>query len=130
MNGYIIVGIILVIAAGLLYIRYVNTKDIKFLDYNYDFYFEPENPITTPKDFTAEIAKHFAKEHQFVSILHESMEPTIKINNEIYICRLGVPLRTWKTIKVPISPFAGRFLGYKWVYIYKEKYDAEFKKDK
>lgn len=119
MSGYIITGIILVIAGGLLYIRFVNTKDIRLLDYNYDLYFEPETPITTPDEFTRELRNHFSKEHQAVVILSEGMEPKIKIGDEEYICRLGEPLRTVQTLKMPIRPFGGRFLGYKWVYIYK-----------
>ena len=39
------------------------------------------------------------------------MEPVIKIDNETYICKLGEPFKT------PINPIAGRFLGYKWIYI-------------
>ena len=45
------------------------------------------------------------------------MEPVIKIDNETYICKLGEPFRVWKFFKTPINPIAGRFLGYKWIYI-------------
>ena len=45
------------------------------------------------------------------------MEPVIKIDNETYICKLGEPFRVRKFFKTPINPIAGRFLGYKWIYI-------------
>lgn len=121
MNGHLIIGIIIIAIGGFAYFSYVKSRNITFLDYKYDLYFEPENPITTPQEFSQEIIEHFSKENQFVSIVTESMEPRIQIDDEEYFCRLGRPFRTWRAIKVPINPFAGDFLGYKWVYIYKVK---------
>ena len=94
-------------------------KNNTLFNSNYDLYFEPKNPITTPHEFIDEIIDYFSKKNQFVSILDECMEPKIKINDEEYICKLDEPFRQWKFFKTPINPIAGRFLGYKWVYIYK-----------
>lgn len=47
----------------------------------------------------------------FITIIKESMEHIIKIDNETYICKLGEPFRVWKFFKTPINPIAGRFLG-------------------
>lgn len=47
------------------------------------------------------------------------MEPIFELDEGRYICKLGEPFRACKAIKSPINPVAGRFLGYKWVYIYK-----------
>lgn len=96
-------------------------KKINLLDSKYDLYFEPENPITTKEEFTDEVMKHFSKENKFVSMVNESMEPEITVDGETYICRLGEPFRTNKLFKTPINPIAGRFLGYKFVYLYKVK---------
>lgn len=89
------------------------------LSYNYDLYFEPVNPITTPREFTDELIKYFSKENKFLTIIEESMEPIIEIKDCRYICKLGEPFRSCKLFKTPINPTSGIFLGYKWVYIYK-----------
>ncbi len=92
---------------------------LSLLQPNYDLYFEPENPITTPLEFTSEILCFSKKENQFVTILEESMEPIIKIEGTKYICRLGEPLKQWNPFKSPIRSNSARFLGYQWVYLYK-----------
>lgn len=96
-------------------------KEVKLLNPDYDMFIEPENPIMTKEEFTNEIMKHFHKEDRFVTMTKESMEPEIEIDGEKYICRLGEPFRTNKMFKFPVNPIAGRFLGYKFIYIYKEK---------
>ncbi len=90
----------------------------KLLSYDYKFYIEPTNPITTPEEFTNELITYFSQKNMLITIIKESMEPVIKIDNETYICKLGEPFRVWKFFKTPINPIAGRFLGYKWIYIY------------
>lgn len=94
-------------------------KGISLLQPNYDLYFEPENPITTPWEFTTEILLFSKREDLFVTILEESMEPTVEIENAKYVCRLGEPLRAWNPFKIPIRSNSARFLGYQWVYLYK-----------
>lgn len=94
-------------------------KSKNMLPYDYDFYFEPINPITNSREFTDELINYFSKKNKFLIIIKESMEPIIEIENQRYICKLGEPFRAWKLFKTPINPIAGRFLGYKWAYIYK-----------
>lgn len=89
------------------------------LPYNYDLYFEPVNPITTAREFTDELVKYFSEENICLTILEESMEPIIELEEQRYICNLGEPFRTCKLVKIPINPISARFLGYRWVYIYK-----------
>lgn len=90
----------------------------KCLSYDYKFYIEPTNPITTPEEFTNELIEYFSKKNMFITIITEGMEPVIKIDNETYVCKLGEPLRVCKFLKIPIKPISGKFLGYKWIYAY------------
>ncbi|WP_018591233.1 hypothetical protein [Terrisporobacter glycolicus] len=62
---------------------------------------------------------YFSREGKCITIIEESMEPIFELDEGRYICKLGEPFRACKAIKCPINPVAGRFLGYKWVYIYK-----------
>lgn len=89
------------------------------LSQDYDLYFEPINPITTAREFTDELINYCSKENKDLTIIEETMQPTIEIEGNKYICKLGEPFRACKLFKTPINPTAGRFLGYKWVYIYK-----------
>ena len=90
----------------------------KLLSYDYAFYLEPSNPITSSEEFKNELIKSFLQQNKEIIIIEESMEPVISIDGEKYICKLGEPFRAWKLFKTPINPIAGRFLGYKWIYAY------------
>lgn len=37
----------------------------KLLSYDYKFYIEPTNPITTPEEFTNELIKYFSKKYVY-----------------------------------------------------------------
>ena len=41
----------------------------KLLSYDYKFYIEPTNPITTPEEFTNELIKYFSKKNMFITII-------------------------------------------------------------
>ena len=91
------------------------------LGLDFALYFEPEEGISTPEEFTAEL-RRWRKD---VEILEEGMEPKVRLEGKTYVCRLGQPNLTAR--KNPISRFLnmkgvntpmGSFLGYKWVYLY------------
>lgn len=116
-----IIGLILLLVPCYFYLKIARTKRALVYNCDYDLYFEPKQPITTPEEFVDEIVKHFEEENEHVSILKVGMQPRILLNNIEYECKLGEPSRVWNPIKYPINSFSGRFLGYKWVYIYKVK---------
>lgn len=94
----------------------------EMLSYDYDLYFEPNNPITNPKEFSNELIRHFSCEKKFITIIEESMTPIIEIDDKRYVCKLGKPFSFFKPlkyIKFPLNPNSLNYLGYKWVYIYK-----------
>ena len=91
------------------------------LSLDFDLYFEPQEGINNPEDFSAEI-RHWRKDAE---ILEEGMEPKIRLEGRTYVCRLGQPDLTAR--KNPIAKLlrmqgvntpVGAFLGYKWVYLY------------
>lgn len=96
-----------------------------FMDLNFKFYFEPEEGINTPEDFTNEIFAWAKREQKELVILEESMEPKIKIDGKTYVCKLGDPgiasqkNTVWKAMGFQgINHSIGKYLGYKWVYVY------------
>lgn len=91
----------------------------KPLSYDYDLFFEPENPINTEREFTDEIINYCEREKRELIILQEGMEPIVEIDSEKYVCKLGEAFRVWKIFKMPINANSYRNLGYKWVYLYK-----------
>lgn len=85
----------------------------------YAFYFEPEQPITGPREFTDELIKYCKKSNKDLTIIHEGMEPIAIIDDVRYICMLEQP----RMINIPIVPlFYANSFGFKWVYLY--KYDT------
>jgi len=82
----------------------------------YEFYFEPDQPITNLREFTDELIKYCNKNNKDLTIIHEGMEPIVIIDDIKYICMLEQP----RMINVPILPaFYVNSYGFKWVYIYK-----------
>lgn len=97
-----------------------------YMELDFEMYFEPEGGINTPKEFTDELLAWAKKENKDIVILEESMEPKIKLDEKQYICRLGTPNvaaqnnKLWKWLKFKgTNRSVGKFLGYKWVYLYK-----------
>jgi len=98
------------------------------MDLNFSMYFEPEGGINTPREFTDEIIAWANKEGKNLVILEESMEPIIKLDDVEYTCKLGVPEVAAQSAIFPkiglpkgFTPSVGKFLGYKWVYLYENK---------
>ena len=94
------------------------------IELDYDAHFEPENGINTPKEFTEEIFLWARREQKDVTVLEESMEPVIRLEDQKYVCRLGKPginrnpiakALGFKGSSAPMGPM----LGYSWVYLYK-----------
>ena len=82
----------------------------------YTFKFEPNDPITTPREFTDELIRYCDEKDMNLVINHEGMEPVVTIDNIKYIAMLEQP----KMIDIPILPihFTHGY-GYEWVYLYK-----------
>lgn len=96
-----------------------------YMDLNFDSYFEPEGGINSPREFTDELLAWAKREGKDIVILKESMEPVIGMDGQTYICRLGTPNiaaqnnKVWKFMGFKgVNHSVGRFLGYKWVYLY------------
>ena len=96
-----------------------------FVELDFALYFEPEDGINNPREFTAELLRWAEKEHRDLVILEESMEPVVKLDGAEYLCRLADPQVAeqnnpiWKQLcKHGITRSVGPFLGYKWVYLY------------
>lgn len=82
----------------------------------YAYFFEPDDPITTKREFTDELIKYCKKENKDLTIIHEGMEPVVLIDGEKYVCMLEQP----RMINIPIIPaFYANSYGFKWVYIYR-----------
>ncbi len=101
-------------------------KNAGFVDLNFSLYFEPEEGINTPEEFTSELTAWARREGKQLTILEAAMEPVITLDGETYVCRLADPKvatqknTLWKTIcKQGVTHSVGSFLGYKWVYLYK-----------
>lgn len=100
--------------------------EASYMELDFEMFFEPKEGINTPQEFTEEILNWAKEENQNVVILEESMEPKIKIDDTEYVCKLGTPNvatennKVWKAMGFKgVNQSVGRFLGYKWVYIYK-----------
>ena len=90
-------------------------------------WFEPEAGINTPQEFTRELETWAEKAGHRLTMLNASMEPLIELNGKRFRCRLGDPKlaeqnnRLWKKFfPCGITHSVGPFLGYKWVYLYRE----------
>lgn len=101
--------------------------DAGFVSLDFDFYFEPENGINTPEEFSAELLAWAKREGRDLTILQEGMEPSIQLDGETYACRLADPgvasqkNPLWKAVcKQGVTYSFGKFLGYKWVYLYRQ----------
>ena len=86
----------------------------KLLSLDFTDHFEPDGGINTPEEFSTEL-RHWRKD---VQILHESMEPRIRLEGREYICRLGQPdltarknpiarLLHMQGVSTPVGPFLG-----------------------
>lgn len=81
----------------------------------YSFYFEPNEPITTPREFTDELIAYGKREKKDLCITHEGMEPVVLIDGKKYLCILEQP----RMVNTPVVPiFVSNTYGFKWVYIY------------
>jgi hypothetical protein len=82
----------------------------------YAFYFEPDSPITNPREFTDELIKYCSKNNKDLTIIHEGMEPIVIIDDVKYVGMLEQP----RMINIPILPiFYANSYGFKWVYLYR-----------
>ena len=96
-----------------------------YMDLNFQMFFEPENGINSPQEFSNEILSWANRKKKDIVILEESMEPKIELEQKKYICKLGDPdvasqnNPLWKALGFQgINHSVGRYLGYKWVYLY------------
>ncbi|QRV01533.1 DUF3021 family protein [Arcanobacterium phocisimile] len=83
-------------------------------------FFEPNQPILTPKDFTAELLAFKEREHPDLFIISESMEPLVEFGGQRYRAMLEQP-RTVSTSSALISvlTMVGAYnFGFKFVYFY------------
>ena len=92
---------------------------MKLLPPNHSMYIEPSDPITTPREFTGELVRHFSQESKSITVQEESMEPVIEVDGVIYVCKLGEPYRAFNPLKVPIRSGSLSYLGYQWNYLYR-----------
>lgn len=97
----------------------------EYFDLNYDIFFEPDGGINTPEEFTDELLAWAKREKKEITVLAGGMEPEIILDGKRYVCRLGNPELAGqnspvrKMLKLPgIETSVGRWLGYKWVYLY------------
>lgn len=89
------------------------------------FFFEPNVPITTKREFTDELFKYAEREGKDLTILLEGMEPIVLLNGKKYICMLEMP----RILNFPFSIFFSTMtFGFRWVYIY--EYEASKDSDK
>ena len=93
---------------------------MKLLPHNHELYIEPTDPITTPQEFTHELVKYFSQEGKSITVQQESMEPVIEVEGVTYACRLGEPYRAFNPLKVPIRSGSLSYLGYQWIYLYRQ----------
>lgn len=114
----------------LLKLNNLEARGVKFMNIANDFltkvkeyipekpvmWFEPNEPITTKREFTDELFKYSAREKIDITILKESMEPIIEIEGVKYFCMLQQPT----IVTFPLSIFfASHTYGFRFVYIYK-----------
>lgn len=93
---------------------------MQLLPPNHQMYIEPSDPITTPREFTNELVKYFSQEGKSITIQQESMEPVIEVEGVTYVCRLGEPYRAFNPLRVPIRSGSLSYLGYSWIYLYRQ----------
>ena len=92
---------------------------MKLLPPNHSMYIEPSDPITTPREFTDQLVKHFSQEGTSITVQEESMEPVIEVDGVRYVCRLGEPFRAFNPLHIPIRSGSMSYLGYQWIYLYR-----------
>lgn len=82
-------------------------------------FFEPDDPITTPLEFLAELEKFAQRKEMDLEFIKLSMYPKVRLDGKVYDCMLEMP----KVINHPLSIFfAYRFsFGFRWVYLYEEQ---------
>lgn len=91
------------------------TKARAYLPAKSKFFFEPDDPITTKREFTDELIKYANKKNLDLTILKESMEPIIRLDGKTYICMLEMP----RTLHFPFSIFfVTKTFGFRFVYLY------------
>ena len=102
-------------------------KNAGFADLGFALYFEPEAGINTPREFLDELFAWAKREKRDLTVLEESMEPVVSLDGERYVCRLADPNLAqqnnplWKlACRQGVTRSVGPFLGYKWVYLYRE----------
>ena len=102
-------------------------ENVGLMSLDFSCYFEPDSGIQTPQEFTQEIFAWAAQTKRDVTILKEGMDPVIQMDGKNYICRLAEPSLAqqnnpiWKlACKQGITHSVGKYLGYKWVYLYEE----------
>ena len=66
-------------------------KDGGFMDLDFALYFEPENGITTAREFTDALLAWARQENRDITILEEGMEPQVELDGKTYRCRLAEP---------------------------------------
>ena len=97
------------------------------MDLDFKMYFEPDSGIADEWDLTDELCKWANRQKRDLVILEESMDPLVEIDGKRYRCHLAEPSLAgqnnpiWKGMCWKgINHSPGRFLGYKWVYLYEE----------
>ena len=102
-------------------------KHAGFVGLDFSLYFEPEEGINSPREFSAELFRWADREQKNLVILEESMEPVIRLDGTEYVCCLADPRvaeqnnRIWKKLcPQGITHAVGPLLGYKWVYLDKK----------
>lgn len=93
---------------------------MKLIPTNYACFIEPEDPVTTPAEMTQALARYFSSQGTSFSMSEESMEPTIEVDGQTYVCRLGEPYRAFNPLRVPIRSGSLSYLGYQWIYLYRK----------
>lgn len=93
---------------------------MKLIPTNYACFIEPEDPVTTPAEMTQALARYFSSQGTSFSMSEESMEPTIEVDGQTYVCRLGESLHAANALgMLPMRSGSMRCLGYQWIYLYK-----------
>ncbi|MBU3104993.1 MerR family transcriptional regulator [Clostridium gasigenes] len=92
------------------------TKVKGYIPEKHVMWFEPNKPITKPREFTDELIEYCLKEKKELTMYKENMMPIVMIDDVKYICILEMP----RMFAFPLSIFfVGNTFGFKNVYIYK-----------
>ena len=84
------------------------------------FWFEPEEPILKPEEFTKELELYCGQKGKTLEFLHEGMEPVVRIDGKKYVCMLEHPrtVQTKGLLRILFPFFAPKTYGFKFVYVY------------